>query len=85
MFGVGSLRIRCVQVVSQGSSRGGVGGLGWRRIWESFLEKGAGWWNREEGAVQPRRALRVRVTPIVLGPRKTLLSVMWVSGGTNTP
>lgn len=30
--GVGSLRIRYMQVVSQGSSREAVGGLGWRRL-----------------------------------------------------
>lgn len=61
--GVGGLRIQGMKVISQGNCRRGVGGLGWRRIWKSFLEKGAGWWNREEGAVQPRGAVRVRVAP----------------------
>lgn len=44
-----------------------------------------GWRNREGGPVQPRGALRVRVAPIILGPRKTQLPVMWESGGAVTP
>lgn len=56
-----------------------------KALQESFLEKGAGWWNRKGGPVQPRGVLRVRVAPIILGPRQTLLSIMWVSGGTETP
>lgn len=46
----------------------------------SFLGKGAGWWNMERGPVQPGGPLGFRGVPVILGPMKTLLSVLWISG-----